>query len=366
MESLHNAYLQRAVRLARVADSESVKIATGLKDLHTRILKRIAAEYGEMSASRLRSLNKVIEDLLIGYYRDHVNMSIEDMAREVMQKETMWNFGVLAEATGQKLVKPIIKEATQIALAKPFQGRTFNSWFSDAGVTNAKRVTSLLTEQWMSGASAGEALRAVFGVTQRSEADIKTLTRSFFMHMSVEARENSLDAYSDLIGGYVWSSVLDNRTTPHICGIRDQLKYDSDHNPIGHEMPWGAGPGRIHFNCRSQSVPFMKGESLPTMNRAAVNAGGNYERGDKTTDSGKVRKPTKANRESGIYEIEMVTTRTKYEGWLRSQPTAFVADALGSLEKAREFKAGAALKSFLPESGPGSLGVINNIGLSNL
>ena len=366
MENLHDAYLQRAVRLARVADSESVKIANGLKELHTRILKRIAAEYGDMSAARLKTLNSVIEDLLIAYYRDNVSMSLEDMAKDVIQKEIMWNFAVLAEATGQRLVKPIMKEAAKSALLKPYQGRAFKTWFEDAGVTNSSRITKLLTENYLKGESTGAAVRDVFSVTQRAEADIKTLSRSFFMHMSVEARDKSLETYGEYIGGMVWSSILDNRTTPTICGIRDQLKYDDQHNPIGHDIPWGAGPGRIHFNCRSQAVPFLKGEQLPTMNRAAVNAGENYERGDKTTDSGKVRKPTKANRESGIYDVEMVTTRTKYEGWLRSQPTPFIADVLGSVEKARDFKGGTSLKSFLPDSGPGSLGVINNIGVSNL
>jgi len=42
--------------------------------------------------------------------------------------------------------------------------------------------------------------------------------------------------------------------------VRDGLQYSADgkHTPIGHKVPWGAGPGRLHFNCRSVSVPVLK------------------------------------------------------------------------------------------------------------
>ena len=102
------------------------------------------------------------------------------------------------------------------------------------------------------------------------------------------------------------------------------------------------------------------------MQLGAVEACEKYEQGEEWNARGKVTKPLKAKREDGTYEINMVTTRTKYEGWLRRQPTAFVADALGSVEKAKAFKGGESLRSFLPDSGPGSLGRLDNISISNL
>lgn len=366
MDSLHDAYLQRAVRLARVADNEAAKVASGLKAIHTRIMKRIAIEYAGLSAAKIGTLNKVIEDLVVDYYRSNVDMSLQEMSSEVMQKEMAWSFNVMAQLTGAKLAKPILKDAVERANAKPYQGHTFAKWFKAAGVTNSARIVSQLSKSWLEGNSVSDTIRQVFSIAQRAEADVKTLTRSYFMHMSVEARERSNEAYTDYIGGYVWSAILDSRTTPHICGVRDQLQYDENHEPIGHDLPWREGPGRIHFNCRSQSIPFVKDERPKVMERAAVDAGENYERGDNTTATGKVRKPTKANREAGIFEINMVTTRTKYEGWLRKQPTAFVADVLGGVEKARAFKAGESLRAYLPDSGPGALGKIDNISISNL
>lgn len=366
MTKLQDEYLKRAVQLARVADHEALKVAGGLKDLHTRILKRIAIEYPELSAAKVNALNSAVREMLLGYYRDHVEMTLPELSHEIVGKEVIWAYSVMEQVTGQKLVRPILREASKRAMERPYQGHKFQTWFSEAGVSSADRITKQITGDWLSGVGAGEALRNVFGATQRAEADIKTLTRSMFMHLSVEARDVALESYKEHIGGYVWSAILDNRTTPHICGIRDQLRYDDNHQPIGHDLPWGAGPGRIHFNCRSQSIPVVKGEVLPTMQRAAVDAGENYEQGDKWNARGKVTKPLKAKREDGTYEINMVTTRTKYEGWLRRQPTAFVADALGSVEKAKAFKGGESLRAFLPDSGPGSLGRLDNISISNL
>lgn len=365
MTRLQDEYLRRAVKLARVADNEAVKTASGLKALHTRILKRVALEYPELTAAKLSTLNRVIEDLLIGYYQDNSLSTLDDMAHEIYSRESIWANTVLAAATGEKMVRPIMREAAKRALAKPFQGHTFKTWFGEASTASATRITRQLTANWLEGVAPGEALRNVFNSTVRAEADIKTLTRSMFMHMSVEARDTVLEGYKPLLGGYLWSSTLDNRTTV-ICGARDQLRYDENYQPVGHDLPWNGGPGRIHFNCRSQSIPILKGETLPTMDRAAVDAGENYERGDKWNSRGKVTKPLKARREDGTYEINMVTTRTKYEGWLRRQPVGFVADALGSADKARAFKAGESLRTFLPESGPGSLGRIDNISISNL
>lgn len=66
------------------------------------------------------------------------------------------------------------------------------------------------------------------------------------------------NANADLIKATAWLSTLDNKTSA-ICRIRDGLHYTPDtHKPIGHHVPWGEGPGRIHFNCRSVSVPVLK------------------------------------------------------------------------------------------------------------
>ena len=116
-----------------------------------------------------------------------------------------------------------------------------------------------------------------------------------------------------------------------------------DNEPIDHDMEWEDGPGLIHFNCRSVESPWIKGEQVGG-ERPSVGAGENYKRGDNVTRTGRVRPLTARTVDKGTYKPEIKTTRTTYEGWLRSQPTDFVADALGSAQKAKAFKGGMPLK----------------------
>lgn len=44
----------------------------------------------------------------------------------------------------------------------------------------------------------------------------------------------------------------------HNCRIRDGKRYTIDGKPVGHSIPWGAGPGRLHWRCRSVGVPVTK------------------------------------------------------------------------------------------------------------
>ena len=63
-----------------------------------------------------------------------------------------------------------------------------------------------------------------------------------------------------------------------MCRVRDGLLYDTKHKPLGHKIPWLDGPGRLHFNCRSVSVPVLKSwrelgidaDELPAGTRASM------------------------------------------------------------------------------------------------
>ena len=68
----------------------------------------------------------------------------------------------------------------------------------------------------------------------------------------------------------------------HNCRIRDGKQYRNTerHEPIGHKIPWGGGPGKLHWNCRSSGVAVLKslaelsgldiGEDWPQSTRASM------------------------------------------------------------------------------------------------
>lgn len=97
------------------------------------------------------------------------------------------------------------------------------------------------------------------GVIGTSERNLANVTRSAVSHVAAEARDKIGEANAPLIKSEQWLSTLDNKTSK-LCIIRDQLLYmrDKKHTPIGHSVPYGAGPGRLHFNCRSTSTFVFK------------------------------------------------------------------------------------------------------------
>jgi hypothetical protein len=98
-------------------------------------------------------------------------------------------------------------------------------------------------------------------------------------HTAQTARQESYKANADLVKAVRWLSTLDAHTTS-ICRVRDGLQYTADtHKPIDSSIPWGDGPGKIHFCCRSVSVPVLKSwrelgipiDDMPAGTRASMN-----------------------------------------------------------------------------------------------
>lgn len=153
------------------------------------------------------------------------------------------------------------------ALARPFQGVLLREALNDVGALRAKTIRRVLAQGFVEGRTIDEMVRQLRGtraknyadgLLQRSRRDIEAITRTAVSHMAGFARDRSMEANRDLIASEVWLSTLDLSTSQG-CIIRDQLEYEPvTHKPIGHNVPWLAGPGRLHWNCRSTSYPRTK------------------------------------------------------------------------------------------------------------
>ncbi|MGY3265809.1 phage minor head protein [Lysobacter sp. HA35] len=173
------------------------------------------------------------------------------------------------------------------ALSRPFQGRLLRDWTKglEAGrldaVRNAVRagyVEGQTTSQIVQRIRGTKALRFADGVLERSRRDVATVVQTALGHTAQTARQAMVDANADLVKAVKWTATLDSRTSP-MCRVRDGLQYTpDDHKPIGHKIPWLGGPGRLHFNCRSVSVPVLKSwrelgfevDDLPAGTRASM------------------------------------------------------------------------------------------------
>lgn len=342
MSEYIDEFIRRSARINRAASGEAIRETGRMLKIHKSI-KAILLKMGTegFTVSSKNIAQRKIADLIEKEY-GMISKRAGEVAEAMVEKEQAWQISKVGEHVNQPLNRIPTEEAIFLSKDAEYSGKTFSKWFKEAGIIQNRKVRGIIDDGFVRGLSIDEVIKEVELTSGKANANIKTLVRTNMISTAQRARERSIDLNRDLFEGKIWNSTLDVRTTPLICGVRDQAKYDLDNNPIGHSNPWDGGPGMIHFNCRSISVPIIKGikTDIP---RPSVSAGSDYDRGDKTTNRGTVRKPTKANRDDGIFEIKQVSANTKYEDWLKRQPKDFIADALGSSEKASALKSGTPL-----------------------
>lgn len=336
-------YIKRTLRLDRVSEGEFAKRAKVLKKLKQDVKASLESlSFGDSGKNKIRVMAEISQ--LFDDSFGIMEKKSEDIAKEIIAKEIAWHTDILGKYTSKNIILPSTTASISELRDAAFQGKTFKDWYKGTSLVDADDAIKAAESGILQGQSVTEITAAVSKVINKSGHHIRTLVRSQIMSTANRAREIVTEQNNDLFGGKIWISTLDIRTTVDICGPRDQLEYTMDNVPIGHQYSWDLGPGMIHFNCRSTFVPKLIGIDLQAP-RPSIGAGEDYKRGDNLTSTGRVRKPTKKNRDDGIFKITIKQKGTNYEKWLRTQPKDFVADVFSSKEKAKLFKAGKSLSS---------------------
>jgi hypothetical protein len=153
------------------------------------------------------------------------------------------------------------------ALSRPFQGRLLRDWASNLESGRMTLIRNTVRSGFVEGRTTSEIIKMIRGtralgysdgILARPRRELAAVVQTALSHTAQTARQTMVDANADLVKAVQWLATLDSKTSPP-CRIRDGLKYTADaHKPIGHTIPWGDGPGRLHFNCRSVSVPVLK------------------------------------------------------------------------------------------------------------
>ena len=171
------------------------------------------------------------------------------------------------------------------ATAEPFRGRLMKEWAEKLAADRIDRIRDNVRIGFVQGRTTQDIVRSVVGTRAEKYADglltidrnnAATVVRTALSHYAAAARDDFHAQNADLIASVVWSSTLDNRTSP-MCQIRDGKRYRNDdtHTPIGHKVPWLEGPGKLHWNCRSSYYAVVKGWKalgldLPAGERSAM------------------------------------------------------------------------------------------------
>ncbi|WP_140920993.1 phage minor head protein [Limnobaculum xujianqingii] len=252
-----------------------------------RMVNTLNQADAELSASLLASLDVMEPDSFSVRRLDSLLSSVRDINRQIYQRLYGSLTNELSEFIGydsgfqlslfDSLLPDLVKERFPLtgitpqqvyasAMARPFQGRLLSEWTDKLEADRMQRITNAVSQGYLQGETTEQIYRRVRGtkarnyqdgVLQTGRANATSVIKTAVNHMAAVARTEFGKANTDVIDCKQWRSTLDNRTTP-TCIIRDCLRYTLDNKPIGHKIPYGTGPGRIHYCCRSTETFVVK------------------------------------------------------------------------------------------------------------
>lgn len=276
-ERLLDAAIGHAVDLQRYSNGAVRRMIARLNRVDAELfaellgaLERLPAE--AFTVERLETLLFSVRALNRAAF-DAVGRELTDELRDLVVYEAEFQLRSFDAAIPKEIVArvgiaPVVAEQVYAAaMARPFQGVLLRGVLSDLEATRARRIRETIANGYVSNKTTDQivrelrgtrALKYEDGIFARSRREVEAVVRTAVSHTAAFTRDQFEQANAALIQSVRWVSTLDGRTSEQ-CRVRDGLEYTTaEHKPIGHKVPWLAGPGRLHWSCRSASAPVAK------------------------------------------------------------------------------------------------------------
>ena len=263
LEHYANGVVRRMIAVLNRADTEmSQQLMLALDSLPK----------SAFTVERLEQLLGSVYNLNTQAYAE-LNQRLHSELRNLAEHEVKFQDSAVRKSVPNAVVANItiaqvgVKQVFSAAVARPLQGRLMSEWAQSLSVARATRLRDAIRMGYVENQTNDEILRRVRGSRAKAYADgalnidranAAAVVQTAVAHTAAVARQEFYSANSELIKAVQWVSTLDSRTSP-ACAIRDGKTYHAEtHAPIKHTYPWGGGPGMLHWNCRSTSVPVLK------------------------------------------------------------------------------------------------------------
>lgn len=386
-ERYQDILIRRAVELERFKGGLSERAISLLNQTEADLEKQIRENYPLLvgrdatpgSLRRLETLLKQVRDQRAATwlaYRQAVRGELTEFAKDE-ERFTREAFTRVAGIEDVALSEASALQLRAAVATSPFQGRPLNAWFHKLQLDERNRLEAAIRMGFLEGESIDQMVRRIRGtraarfkdgLLQVTRRQAEAIVRTGVNHAATQARVTLFDENSDVIQAYVWSSVLDGRTTP-ICQARDRHGRATAGNklPSGIEQlqPPDAVPP-AHVGCRSQLTAVISPEGLignrpfvvSTLTRkrreirfrslAKEKAGARWSG---LTERQRRRATARVRQEWANENIGTVPARMNYQTWLGRQTAEFQDEVLGSTRGKLFRKGKLSLDKFVDRSG---------------
>jgi hypothetical protein len=273
-----------ALMLQRYSEGVARRIVATLnradKDIFSRLQLALDAAPGDVSAQAayLESLLASVRGLNGAAYRQ-IEAAMQADMLALAGVETTFNDRLYGAMAGSVPLAAVgARSAYAAAMARPFQGVLLREAAAELGEARMRRIRDAVRIGFVSGKTTTQIVKDLRGTQTAGLADgllevdrrhLTTVVHSALGHTAATARDQFFKANKDVIASVMWLSTLDGKTSEP-CRLRGNKRYSADaKKPIGHALPWGAGPGRYHFRCRSTAIGLLPGQEKPFGMRAS-------------------------------------------------------------------------------------------------
>lgn len=272
-ELLFDEAVRHQVDLAKYSNQVVRRIIALLNRSDERLYAELVTTLDRMDAN---SFTVQRLEALLGSFRALNAQAYAQIGQELRQElRDFLDYEVQYQAQALRSVLPAVVSVASVsaevayaaALARPFQGLLLSGALADLEAEKAKRVRIAIAQGFSESKTVAQIVREIRGTKAKGYADgiweidrrnAQAIVRTALGHMAGFAKDRSVEANADIIKALKWSATLDLRTSAP-CRLRDGKLYEPvTHKPIGHSYPWGQGPRRFHWNCRSFQVEILK------------------------------------------------------------------------------------------------------------
>lgn len=256
-----NGVVRRLLAILNRADASlftQLEIQLGVMDASTYSVERLEMLLGSvrvLNAQVYQEFQRALEAEMLGVTQTEV----AHQARTITQP--------LPVFVAERFNAVSIEQVQAAAMARPFQGQLLVEWARSNEADRMTRIRNSVRMGFVEGKTVPQMVKEIRGTRALAYADgiieidrrnAEAVIRTAVSHTAAFARDQVYEANTDLIKATSWRATLDGRTT-QMCRIRDGKQYTvGTHKPIGHKIPWGAGPGKLHWCCRSVDAPVLK------------------------------------------------------------------------------------------------------------
>jgi SPP1 gp7 family putative phage head morphogenesis protein len=272
-ELLLDATIEHSVHVERFSNSTARKIIARLNLVNERLARELQEAIDKMPQSTFRierlesllfSVNKTLKESF-GDASKQLQIELEDFAKYEASYQEMILKNVLPAQVSVASISG--NQVYAAAMSRPFQGVMLRDSLEGIDAVTRAKIRQTISAGIIEGRTTAQIVRDIRGsrgnkyadgLMEKSRRDVETIVRTSISHVASVTRGMRDEENADIIKALKWVSTLDLRTSSQ-CRLRDNKLYTpKTHKPIGHSIPWLAGAGNLHFNCRSVSTPVLK------------------------------------------------------------------------------------------------------------